>query len=451
MKKSFAILSLTVLAACSGPPSAEHIKEQLVRVVVGDAGGIATLENFEKINGHEKDEKTYIADVKYDLVFQKDAKKIFQQALKESPPTALATTGSQGVALAAFGPAMMDLVAGQKFSIGDTVTLIETEKGWVLKEWHPEAIGTAMGESLLEKMATALLSSRAGAPSAGSTTHTGDSQLAASSEGSEHTNAKVEIQQVPDTPASQEAEMQRVMDENARLKAENQEAKRRLEGQQTLPQQATATAAASASMPQNGPQPEGAPSISSGNVPNLRQATDSDDAVANPLIAEMITAALANDNRRIAEIRDQLLSHPKAQRGDRVRARALNDEGLSYLNTQELDKAVASLQQATEADPGDIEIINNLGYALMKAGRLPESQQALIKTLLTAPDRTSAWANLGQVYAMIGKNREAVGCFTNAYRFSQNTEKTKNFFANLSQNDGNQSVRQAAAEALRAM
>lgn len=439
----FMILSLAALAACSEPPSVGDIKEQLVRVVVGNVGGVATVENFEKINGHEKDEKTYIADVKYDLVFSNDAQGVLQQAIKESPPAALAATGSQGLALAAFGPAMMGLVAGQTFLIKDTVTLIETENGWVLKEWHPEALENAVGESLLEKMASALLSSRE--PSAE------DPKLAASNEGSEYTNAKVETKQVPDTLASQAAEIKRVMEENARLKAENQEGKRTLEEQEASPQQVSATDAVSASVPQSGSQPEGTPSISLGKVPNLRQTGDVHNAAANPLIAEMITAALANDNRRIIQIRDQLLSQPKPQRGNRKRARALNDEGLSYLNTQEPDKAVASFELATKMDPGDIEIINNLGYALMKAGRLEESEHVLAATLLIAPDRTSAWANLGHVYAMVEKKREAVGCFTNAYRFSQNTEKTKNVFTSLSQNHENQNVRQALAEALRAM
>ncbi|MGH8613740.1 MAG: tetratricopeptide repeat protein [Gammaproteobacteria bacterium] len=442
------ILSLTALAACSGPPSVGDIEEQLVSVVVGDAGGIATLENFEKINGLEKDEKTYIADVKYDLVFSNDAQGMLQQAIKELPPATLAAMGSEGLALAAFGPAMMGLIAGQTFSIKDTVTFIETEKGWVLKKWHPEELGNAMGESLLEKMATALLSSRE--PSAGTVTR-GDPKLAAISQGSEHTDAKVETQQVPDTLASREAEMKRVMDENARLKAENEEAKRRLEEQQAAAQEASATADASASMPQNASQLEGTPGITQGKVPNLRPAGDFHNAMADPFVAEMITAALANDNRRIIEIRDQLLSQPKPQRGDRKRARALNDKGLRYFSAQDFDKAVTVFQLAAKSDPGDIEIINNLGYALMKAGRLPESEQALIKTLRIAPDRTSAWANLGHVYAMTGKKREAVACFTNAYRFSQNAEKTKNVFTDLSQNHENQNVRQALAEALRAM
>ncbi|MGH6935753.1 MAG: hypothetical protein ACRED2_06150, partial [Methylocella sp.] len=334
VKNLFTILSITVLAACSRPPSVEEIKGQLESVLAADAGGVATVANFEKINGYEKGEEKYIADIKYDLVFAKDAKQIFQQAIKKTPHTAFAAMGSEGLALAAFGPAMMDLVAGKKFSVTDTVTLIKSvraEKGWGLEEWHPEAIEKAMGESLLEKMATALLSSRES--STGSVMQ-GESKLAASSEESEHTNAKVETQQAPDTLASREAEMQRVIDENARLKAENEEAKRRLEEQQPAAQPTSATEAASASVSQNMSQPVGTPSISSGKVPNLRQAGDSHDGIANPSIVEMIAAALANDNRKIIEIGDRLLSQPKPQRGDRQRARALNDEGLSYLNTQ---------------------------------------------------------------------------------------------------------------------
>ncbi|MGH8760174.1 MAG: hypothetical protein ACREVW_11790 [Burkholderiales bacterium] len=79
--KNLFLLSLTVLAACSGPPSVEEIRGQLESVLAADAGGVVTVENFEKINGHEKDEKTDIADVTYDLVFAKDAKGMLQQAI----------------------------------------------------------------------------------------------------------------------------------------------------------------------------------------------------------------------------------------------------------------------------------------------------------------------------------------------------------------------------------
>lgn len=441
----FMISSLAALAACSGPPSVEQIEEQLESGLNGDAGvgvKIVTVDNFEKLNGFEKSEKTYIADVKYDVVISKDAKDIIQQNAAQSPLAAFAAAGIL---------ATMEAVAGQTFSIQDTVTLIKTEKGWKLTQWHPEAIQVAMRNWLLQRIiATGLSSPGTRVESVKEESST----LPAKNEESPSADAGVQTQQKEsqDTLANQEAEMKRVMEENAKLKAENQEAKRRLEEQPASPQQVSPTDVVfSAPVPQNGSQPESAPSISLGKVPNLRETGDVHDAAANPLVAEMITAALANDNPRIIEIRDRLLSQPKPQRGNRKRARALNDEGLSYLNRQEPDKAVASFQLATKMDPGDIEIINNLGYALMKAGQLRESEQALTETLLIAPDRTSAWANLGHVYATMEKKREAVGCFTNAYRFSQNTEKTKNVFTNLSQNHENQNVRQALAEALRAI
>jgi len=73
-----------------------------------------TMDNFEKVNGFEKDEKTYVAHVKFDLIV-KDA--------------------------------------GQPLPVQDSVTLIETEKGWVLTEWHPnQLIPNALGALVLKSL-----------------------------------------------------------------------------------------------------------------------------------------------------------------------------------------------------------------------------------------------------------------------------------------------------------
>ncbi|MCI0427828.1 MAG: tetratricopeptide repeat protein [Nitrospiraceae bacterium] len=166
------------------------------------------------------------------------------------------------------------------------------------------------------------------------------------------------------------------------------------------------------------------------------------------LINDMIFMALENDNQKLLELRDQILALPNPSRGNRKTARSLNSQGLSYFKASQYGEAVQAFQQAARLDPGDVEIVNNLGYALLEARRLQEAEDALIKALSLAPDRTSGWANLGQTYAIMGKADQAVGCFTNAYRFSHNAQTTKEFFKNLAENGSDQNVRESAEKTL---
>lgn len=172
---------------------------------------------------------------------------------------------------------------------------------------------------------------------------------------------------------------------------------------------------------------------------------------ANTLINDMIAMSIENNNEKLVELRDRILTQPKPLRGDRKKARKLNDQGLGYFKAEQYAEAARVFQQATQLDPSDVEIVNNLGYALLEEGRLQEASEALTKALLISPDRTPAWTNLGQVYAMMGQKQQAVACFTNAYRFSKNTDKTKEFLRNLAQNDSDQNVREVAAQAVALM
>lgn len=186
------------------------------------------------------------------------------------------------------------------------------------------------------------------------------------------------------------------------------------------------------------------------NLTSLR-SPPAQSGTANTLINDMIAMSIENNNEKLVELRDRILAQTKPLRGDRKKARRLNDQGLGYFKAEQYAEAAQFFQQATQLDPSDVEIVNNLGYALLEEGRLQEASEALRKALLISPDRTPAWTNLGQVYAMMDQNQQAVACFTNAYRFSKNTDKTKEFLRNLAQNDTDQNVREVAAQAVALM
>ncbi|MBI3300647.1 MAG: tetratricopeptide repeat protein [Deltaproteobacteria bacterium] len=148
--------------------------------------------------------------------------------------------------------------------------------------------------------------------------------------------------------------------------------------------------------------------------------------------------------RDIEELRDR---RPAPLR-NRKEAKRRNEMGLKLLRENNIVEAFKAFWAGYQADPTDVEIANNLGYAAVLNNDLKTAEQFLIATLLLAPDRGNAWANLGQTYAKQGKTGDAVACFAHAYRFSRDQRKTYQFLRKLAEQDDDARVRSAAAQAL---
>lgn len=118
----------------------------------------------------------------------------------------------------------------------------------------------------------------------------------------------------------------------------------------------------------------------------------------------------------------------KPIRGNRKVARELNTKGLAEFKKGNFTEAVTLLQQASTEDPGDAEILSNLGLALLKANRAQDARHALRSSLAINPRRTSAWVPMADVLFEIGDNDSAMAALLLAYEFSENKEKTKAFF-----------------------
>ncbi len=147
--------------------------------------------------------------------------------------------------------------------------------------------------------------------------------------------------------------------------------------------------------------------------------------------------------REAQEIVERLGIRARLEVGDRKTARAANKRGLQFLRDGTTDVALTELTIAHRADPADVEVLNNLAYAHMRAGNQSAAEGGLVLTLMMAPDRTSAWSNLGQVYARQGKNEIAIASFANAFRYSKDQTRTREFFQNLAENDPDIAVREA--------
>lgn len=138
---------------------------------------------------------------------------------------------------------------------------------------------------------------------------------------------------------------------------------------------------------------------------------------ADPRNPEAISVAAA----RIAEFQ-------KPARGNRKVARELNTKGLAEFKKTNFTESVTLLQQASTEDPGDVEILSNLGLALLKANRAQEARQALRSSLAINPRRTSAWVPMADVLSEIGDSDSAMAALLLAYEFSENKEKTRTYF-----------------------
>lgn len=164
-----------------------------------------------------------------------------------------------------------------------------------------------------------------------------------------------------------------------------------------------ASVQASLQAPAQAPTPSSAPSPVQKVVQVLRASAAMNWAEVDDLVARMQA------------------SPPGYPVGDRKQARAANSEGLALLKAGQPAEAVAALQRGVAADASDIEIRNNLAYALMKAQDNGQAVQVLAQVLAQAPDRSSAWANLSEA---LDKPGAAQAALRTAVRFSANREKT---------------------------
>lgn len=169
---------------------------------------------------------------------------------------------------------------------------------------------------------------------------------------------------------------------------------------------------------------------------------------AESLLRQMLSASERKNDAELTALLSRINAFPKPVKGNRKTARALNTDGLAQLRDGAANQAIGTLRQAVDADPADVEIIDNLSYASIKAGDYRSARAAGFAALAIAPSRSSAWANLGIALAETEGENQAVAAFANAYRFSGDATKTIAYLESLSQNDSSLKVRAAAKRAL---
>ena len=150
---------------------------------------------------------------------------------------------------------------------------------------------------------------------------------------------------------------------------------------------------------------------------------------------------------KVAEIKGKVEAFSKPATGDRKAARKLNEQGLAALKSDDFAQALVALKSAAATDPADVEILNNYVYALIKAKRLQDAESEAGRLLTISPGRSSAWANLAEIYALKNKNEEAVAALVLAFQFSSNKDRTVTFL-NEKAGDANSPLQEIAKKTI---
>ena len=168
----------------------------------------------------------------------------------------------------------------------------------------------------------------------------------------------------------------------------------------------------------------------SNNQKNFIDIEKIPSVIAPKETSALLTQMLLNFNQsfKLIELKKEIESiFNKPESGDVKQARALNQEGLNLFRNKDYENAYKLFLDANRNNPADIEVINNIAYALIKLREFRKAEELLGYVLSNSPGRTSAWANLGEVYSALNKNEAAIAAFIVSFNFSSNREKTMDF------------------------
>jgi tetratricopeptide (TPR) repeat protein len=178
-------------------------------------------------------------------------------------------------------------------------------------------------------------------------------------------------------------------------------------------------------------------------IPDIQQPDTRKENLQEGDVTQVLS--LAEDKLLDVKRRAEKSLPPKL--GNRKQARAANDRGLADLQSGRISEAIGAFQEAHQANPVDVEIVNNLGYAYLLSNDLDSGERYMLTALTMQPGRSAGWDNLGQIYARKGQIPAAVASFTNAYRFSRDVSKTHSYFLGLMEKENDVHLKQALRQA----
>lgn len=154
-----------------------------------------------------------------------------------------------------------------------------------------------------------------------------------------------------------------------------------------------------------------------------------------PYLTSMLQAA--HDRNRIAvdQAANALSEASRPPVGNNASARHYNDQGIASLRIKNYPAAIEAFRLGMSEDPSNVEIINNLGFALYKSGQTYPAKEQIELSLLLSPKRSSAWVNLGDVFFKEGNESSAIDAYILAYAFATNKDRIYKTVESLAENE----------------
>lgn len=154
-----------------------------------------------------------------------------------------------------------------------------------------------------------------------------------------------------------------------------------------------------------------------------------------PYLLSMLHGAHDRNRTSIDQSLNALAVVPRPPAGNKVAARNSNEQGLDALKSQSYASAIGAFRLGIEQDPSNVELINNLGFALYKNGQLNLAKEQIELSLLYSPKRASAWVNLGDIYFKEGNEANAIDAYLLAYAFTANKDRLYKTVESQAEND----------------
>ncbi|MDA7776566.1 tetratricopeptide repeat protein [Alphaproteobacteria bacterium] len=94
--------------------------------------------------------------------------------------------------------------------------------------------------------------------------------------------------------------------------------------------------------------------------------------------------------------------------------------GATNLQLCKPKKAEISFYAASQIQPNNPDVYNNLGIALQEQGKLEDAVKAFKKALNITPDSATIYNNLGNIFKRLGNSKQAVSAYDQAISFDVN-------------------------------
>jgi tetratricopeptide (TPR) repeat protein len=186
-------------------------------------------------------------------------------------------------------------------------------------------------------------------------------------------------------------------------------------------------------------------------IPDSSQLTQksNDQIFKYPVLNSMLNAASNLDIDQFTSNYGKIKLSPKPDTGDRIESRRLNTIGLSQVRSENFVDAEKTFQDAYQINPADPEVINNLGYMQFKNRKFNQSFDSLEKTILIAPDRSSAWFNLFELLSYQNNTDSSVcGALLIGLKFTSNRDVSIDLVNQRISQEDNPTIKKKMSDAM---